>query len=824
MSNSKYSRPQHNELLNSQEKNSSIKGAISNWNAEKGFGFITLENRKRIFCHVSELCSHLRPCRGENLAIGTKVIIGKIQSSEKGETAKKVVCEECAKPEKWELKAVGKIAKGVQGEVQELIPVSSKGNSSFSSPISQKEIEIANAKYLQAKKEEETWKGLINETFIKIFGEAKEIEIFQDENLQNFSYDKTMIRLKFDYGIKTLSANEMFDGAYYKFSETQDVIVEKKENSTNTTLYITYICDKFPQLKLNRYIASIYENSAPTIYNDLFEKIPKSIQEKIINILKQHSISPKEYAKKLFDNLTNQSFFKKQIQELRDDIFYLKHASGDAYIARQSYKTTEYYPESDDERRPAGELEVKKVKTTIHLGGIKNTKAPSWAEDLPYGVKHSIRIEHLYENNLDIEALKEKLIKHFEESYQEAMKSHIENAVNSVNFNPVLNDKSYEEYIQEFKEEYEKLLKSLEEEWELESEKKAEEYNSYYKKHQETVEKLERIENEINQALEDAEKQLKSSYAFNYELENIKRRPYISSYFLEEKQLLDYENKLKEYLEIIRSLLKKKIQEEKTEAERQQRELDEKELQKKIRKEQIAEERRKAENQRQTEEEIYYLPQTHSDIKQTTNDDHNKPESNNGDSFVSIFELTQKEEKRSTKEVKEVKEVKEAKKVYEIELLGEELRKKIQEELFQLKILIEVISSLRNPDKKDPNYSKVSKLKAKIKELKGEIISFENELSGISDANKARGKNLEFDRRTQTISKEYAKLTNSNENFIQSFKEYMEKTWDLIRTQELEICIESLRKITIELINLAQEKEEFEDIDSRIEEIIIMNF
>lgn len=804
-------------LLDSNESNpknnENIEGKITTWNAERGYGFVSCIDGRRAFCHVYELCEHLRPeKRGDSVKSGTKIIIKTLIESPKGLTAKEVMCEECAKPESWELQPIGEIATGVQGKVQELIPVSTKGSPSYLSPFPLETIKTANADFLKAKKEEKIWENHINEAFIELFGEAKSVKIIENSDPHNMTYDSTKIEMTFDHGVKTTTPYELLIGGHYSFTPMEEFSIEKSSpKSSYTSIYIHYECDKFPQIKAKNKIAYFSENGTPHLEMKVFEKLQKSLQYKIIEELKRHTKSPTESAERYFTELLSENHTSENIERIRTNLLYLKDIPGEAYIKSRSYKKMESYPESDDGYLPAGQMEVTATDFTIFLGAKKVHNAPDWSDYKYFDEQHSIKIYGISGNVSDIEGLKRKLISKTEDEYNYLMNGLSTRALSLIDFNPLLFDISEEEYNNEFSQRFNELIAEWEEKWNSEKEKIIRTYQAEAKEYQEALNKLLDAEQAKEAMYAKAKERLPNIYVFESRLNNLLKDPRTQTYSVDAETLLKAEEHIREFTKTGHELIETMLEEDRiAEEDRAARQIELELAQKR------AEEYNQVPNAQYANPETPYQRPVYYEEKSEEPETVSKP-------FATIFELTTSNEReRAPKKSKQAPESKPEISA-EPELMSEELRKKLEKDLQIIRAILETISTLPAPNKKDPNAEKVLKLKAKTKELKGELNSFESDFASLTDANKARGKVSELERKSLTVSKEYAKLTNSAENWVTIFKEYLEKLSVIAEAQDLEIDASTLAKITPELIKLAQNKTEPQDIDSEIEEILIMN-
>lgn len=150
------------------------------------------------------------------------------------------------------------------------------------------------------------------------------------------------------------------------------------------------------------------------------------------------------------------------------------------------------------------------------------------------------------------------------------------------------------------------------------------------------------------------------------------------------------------------------------------------------------------------------------------------------------------------------------------------MREEICQEIADLLGFINIVSSIENPGKKDPNLDKILKLKNKAKELKGDIHSFLKDFESLKDATKAKSKAVEFLRRTEAVLKEYSRIFGLNEKILSDYRNYLSKISEIAIEQEIEFTKEMLEKIRPLLFLMAQEKfNDDEDIFEKLEAIFI---
>lgn len=157
----------------------------------------------------------------------------------------------------------------------------------------------------------------------------------------------------------------------------------------------------------------------------------------------------------------------------------------------------------------------------------------------------------------------------------------------------------------------------------------------------------------------------------------------------------------------------------------------------------------------------------------------------------------------------------------EREKMTEEIRALLLAELANARLFLDNAIVIPEPDKKDPNAGKATKLKAKIKDARRELRDFETELAVMDDATRARGKVAELIRRAESAAKESARLMNKREDWPSVFQQYAARIREIAVAQEAELDDSALKKIYPKLIALAQQKRDPEDLDSELETILI---
>jgi len=335
---------------------------VTNWNAEKGFGFIKFADGRKAFVHVSELCHHLNPGRGNSLASNSLVNVGKIVSGEKGFKALKVECGNCIKPSVWELKPTGPAIFGIQ----ELKPVclNKPDEPDYKCTIKFNEIWEANEPFRQAKEKQTLWEGGIHAKFFEEFGEP-----------QNIAFDgEDQIVLTYPHGTKSVRAYQAYQSAHWKSSPTG------KWKEGKTTTEAEFIFDDIPGVKLLVVVADSYGH--PKLHKD-FELLPSSAQNEILAVIKSSIRSPENIAQERFQRFVLSEYTKNDIDKLRQKIIDLQ-TPGEVYITSQTFKTQGYEPLSLDERRGNFHYDTQVTEWSLVVGA-KKLERPNWRSDYTGG-------------------------------------------------------------------------------------------------------------------------------------------------------------------------------------------------------------------------------------------------------------------------------------------------------------------------------------------------------------------------------------------------------------------------------------------------------
>lgn len=314
-----------------------IKGTpavLKGWIADRGFGFLILEDGSEIFCHVNELCSHLLPSkRGElpRIERGQTVYVQGVVQGIKDRRAEKVSCECCAGPDIWELHPSEKpnnIAFTVRKMVAVCVNHPGKSESYFRHPI----LETINAAYQEAVRKKVLFinpNGQHNKSF-SVESYAHFFETFgQPQTIRPTGSWDRLILIYPNYGEVQIPLSHALEGGFFEITATGEW--KKETNLNQSNIMANFIFDGF-QLQ-----CSVgYSSRQASGLNGAFEKLPKETQDEIIEELKANIPSPEEKAEQDFWSGLEEN--KNKIAILRDAIVRLKSPGKAFYYERQPAK------------------------------------------------------------------------------------------------------------------------------------------------------------------------------------------------------------------------------------------------------------------------------------------------------------------------------------------------------------------------------------------------------------------------------------------------------------------------------------------------------
>lgn len=461
-----------------ESQESVIKGTIKRWNAEKGFGFLRLSDGREVFCHVSELCEHIRPPRGQAPDTSSPVNVKKVNQRERGLAAEEVECDACAAPEQWELQPSGPEVFGVR----EMRPVCvNKSNvSSYNSTIPREEVERANEPFKLAKRKETLWNwSIIEDEFFREFGEPQSIRV-EDEN---------KIVLSYPHGEKVVSADSAMNSKHWEVSPSGQW---KEENESIKAEFI------FPDIsgaKVWRTVASLYIN--PSLYKE-FELLPESAQQEVLAKVKEKILPPADIAEKRFNDFLNEDYRKKEISKLRDDIHSLQ-APGESFISSSTHKAQLYEPLSPDERR--GDFYYEGSITTHSLTvGARKKERSHWSGDYQGG-KSFVVSSSEYGGGTPketAEQLREKLIA----EKRQQLKNEFDRAkkMNPPSPDTRLYTLDSEEWTRRYETRWDEMQKTIEDQWEIEDAQLLAEAKQSWEQYENVTKDLLSAREEVEQA------------------------------------------------------------------------------------------------------------------------------------------------------------------------------------------------------------------------------------------------------------------------------------------------------------------------------------
>ncbi|PIP60628.1 hypothetical protein COX00_02210 [Candidatus Uhrbacteria bacterium CG22_combo_CG10-13_8_21_14_all_47_17] len=463
----------YSEKLESQEGR--IKGTIKRWNAEKGFGFLRLSDGREVFCHVSELCEHIRPPRGQAPDTSSPVNVKKVNQRERGLAAEEVECDACAAPEQWELQPSGPEIFGVR----ELQPVCvNKSNvSSYNSTIPREEVERANEPFKLAKRKETLWNwSIIEDEFFREFGEPQGIRV-EDEN---------KIVLSYPHGEKIVSADSAMNSKHWEVSPSGQW---KEEGESIKAEFI------FPDIsgaKVWRTVASLYIN--PSLYKE-FDLLPESAQQEVLAKVKEKILPPADIAEKRFNDFLTEDYRKKEISKLRDDLRSLQ-APGEMTIESHSYKAQEEVTASyGDETWGTGHyMDAQRTAWSLKTGA-KKREHYSWAGEYVGG--HDFAISRPKEGET-AEQIRDRLIA----EKRQQLKSEFDRAkkMNPPSSDPRLYSLNSEEWSRQYEARWDEMQKTIEDQWEIEDAQLLGETKQSYEQYENVAKDLLAAREEVEQA------------------------------------------------------------------------------------------------------------------------------------------------------------------------------------------------------------------------------------------------------------------------------------------------------------------------------------
>lgn len=330
-----------------------IGGTIKRWNAEKGFGFLRLHDGREVFCHVTQLCEHIRPSRGQAPEIGSSVNVKKINQNERGLAAEGVECDECAVPEQWELQPFGDEVFGAR----EIRPVCVNKSGVFSSrsPISSEEVERANVPFELAKRKKTLWEyAIVGDEFFNVFGEPQSIRV----------EDESKIVLSYPHGEITVSTDSAMYSGHWEVSPSGSW----KEDGES--IKAEFIFPDMPGAKTWGTVALLHIN--PSL-SGWFELLSENTKQEVLAKVKEKILPPEDIAEKHFNDFLNDDYEKGKISKLRDDLRFLQ-APGESYVSSSKRRTQVYDPLSPDERSGDSYRDADVTSYSLTVGARKKER------------------------------------------------------------------------------------------------------------------------------------------------------------------------------------------------------------------------------------------------------------------------------------------------------------------------------------------------------------------------------------------------------------------------------------------------------------------
>ncbi len=350
-----------------------LRAFFKNWNKQKGFGFIELSDGRRAFCHVSALCEHIKPARGQAPDDTLSLCVGNVLQSVRGLAAEKVECGACAAPEEWELQPVGTEVFGMR----EMRPVCvNKTNKSLcDSGIPFETVQLANEPYRDAQRKLALWElPEIGDNFFEAFGEPQSIHVPNP--------DGTLIILEYPHGEKIVHTVYAMDSNHWETLPSGTW----KENCGNISAEFTF--PKISGAKAWRTVAS-FSSINPNLEKE-FDLLPEETQQAVLTKVREKVLTPVAVAEKCFHDFMTDNGKENAISELRKAICLLQ-VPGQMILGSISYKAQEELRGSygDESWGTGRRTDVQHIRHVLTTGLREKEQYHGWGGQ--YESEHEIK-------------------------------------------------------------------------------------------------------------------------------------------------------------------------------------------------------------------------------------------------------------------------------------------------------------------------------------------------------------------------------------------------------------------------------------------------
>jgi hypothetical protein len=149
------------------------------------------------------------------------------------------------------------------------------------------------------------------------------------------------------------------------------------------------------------------------------------------------------------------------------------------------------------------------------------------------------------------------------------------------------------------------------------------------------------------------------------------------------------------------------------------------------------------------------------------------------------------------------------------------LRAQLLEELAYVRLFLDTVRAVPEPDKKLPSASKISKERQRAADAKKELNQVTEEAKTSDDAPRLRGRVADLSRRCEKIAQEMARVKGEREDWPGRFRNLSTRLEKIAAAQEVAVDTALKEKIRDPLLKLAKKKTEPKDEDGELESILI---